>query len=140
MSKKNIIAAVVASTVLLGCGSTEPTQVMKPDSEYLWLEEVEGEKSLIWVKQQNAKAPYKVNKNTELIEMRVNCKYKTIFTIKVIIDKKYLPTFNSNVIEAFLWKIPNLAENFIYSNDDTFFGNFVYFKHIFNDITIFLVN
>lgn len=42
-------------------------------------------------KQQNAKAPYKVDKNTELIEMRVNCKYKTIFTIKVIIDKKYLP-------------------------------------------------
>jgi len=53
-----------------------------------------------------------------------------------IIDKQYLPTFNSNVIEAFLGKIPNLAENFIYSNDDTFFGNFIYFKHIFNDRNI----
>ena len=50
-----------------------------------------------------------------------------------IIDKKYLPTFNSNTIEAFLWKIPNLSENFIYSNDDTFFGNFLYFNHIYNN-------
>lgn len=37
-----------------------------------------------------------------------------------IIDKKYLPTFNSHVIESFLYKIPNLSENFIYFNDDVF--------------------
>ena len=37
-----------------------------------------------------------------------------------IIDKEFLPTFNSHVIESFLWRIPGLAENFIYMNDDVF--------------------
>jgi capsular polysaccharide phosphotransferase lcbA len=37
-----------------------------------------------------------------------------------IIEKQYLPTFNSHVIEANLHKIPNLSENFIYFNDDVF--------------------
>lgn len=37
-----------------------------------------------------------------------------------IIDDKYLPTFNSHVIEANLHKIPELAEHFIYFNDDVF--------------------
>ncbi len=39
---------------------------------------------------------------------------------KDIIEKKYLPTFNSHVIEANLHKIPDLAEHFIYFNDDVF--------------------
>lgn len=39
---------------------------------------------------------------------------------KDIIDKKYLPTFNSHVIEAHLHKISGLAEHFIYFNDDVF--------------------
>ncbi|PJG58405.1 stealth family protein [Aeromonas cavernicola] len=38
----------------------------------------------------------------------------------VIIDRQYLPTFNSHVIEAHLHKIPDLAEHFIYFNDDVF--------------------
>lgn len=33
---------------------------------------------------------------------------------------EYLPTFNSLSIEAMLWNIPNLAEQFIYLNDDVF--------------------
>src|SRR5471030_338133 len=37
-----------------------------------------------------------------------------------IIEKQYLPTFNSHVIEAHLHKIPDLAEHFIYFNDDVF--------------------
>lgn len=37
-----------------------------------------------------------------------------------IIPSCYLPTFNSHVIEAHLHKIPNLAEHFIYFNDDVF--------------------
>ncbi|STQ45566.1 Capsular polysaccharide phosphotransferase SacB [Ewingella americana] len=37
-----------------------------------------------------------------------------------IIEEKYLPTFNSHVIEAHLHKIPDLAEHFIYFNDDVF--------------------
>lgn len=35
-----------------------------------------------------------------------------------IIDKKYLPTFNSDAIESCLWKIPDLSEKFLYFNDD----------------------
>ena len=36
------------------------------------------------------------------------------------IPKEYLPTFNSNVIEFHLHKIKDLAEQFVYFNDDTF--------------------
>ncbi len=36
------------------------------------------------------------------------------------IPSQYLPTFNSHVIEAFLHKIPGLAEHFMYLNDDVF--------------------
>ena len=39
---------------------------------------------------------------------------------KQIISHKYLPTFNSHVIEAHLHNIPGLSENFIYFNDDVF--------------------
>ncbi|MBX9561342.1 capsule biosynthesis protein CapC [Aeromonas hydrophila] len=39
---------------------------------------------------------------------------------KEIIEEQYLPTFNSHVIEAHLHKIPDLAEHFIYFNDDVF--------------------
>jgi hypothetical protein len=42
-----------------------------------------------------------------------------------IIPKKYLPLFNSFVIEFYLSLIPNLSEHFIYFNDDCFLGNFV---------------
>ena len=37
------------------------------------------------------------------------------------IPAKYLPTFSSSVIEMFIHKIPDLAENFIYSCDDMLF-------------------
>lgn len=33
------------------------------------------------------------------------------------------PTFNSDSIEAYLWKIPDLSEYYIYLNDDCFIGN-----------------
>lgn len=52
--------------------------------------------------------------------------HKNIF----IIDHKDIlgnecckPTFKSDSIEAYLWKIPNLAEFYIYLNDDCFIGN-----------------
>ena len=35
-----------------------------------------------------------------------------------IIPKKYLPTFNSDVIESFIHNIPELSEIFLYNNDD----------------------
>ena len=42
-----------------------------------------------------------------------------------IISKEYLPTFNSHVIEANLYKIKGLSENFLYFNDDMFLGNYI---------------
>ncbi len=37
-------------------------------------------------------------------------------------DTSVLPTFNSHAIEACLHRIPGLAENFLYFNDDVFLG------------------
>ena len=42
---------------------------------------------------------------------------------KDIIPPKYLPTYNSTTIEMYLRRIPDLAEHFIYSNDDMFVLN-----------------
>lgn len=38
-----------------------------------------------------------------------------------IIPPQYAPSFQSDVIESFLYKIPDLSEYYIYSNDDVFF-------------------
>lgn len=40
-----------------------------------------------------------------------------------ILPVEALPCFNSSVIEYFLYKIPDLAEHFLYANDDMFFNN-----------------
>lgn len=49
-----------------------------------------------------------------------------------IIDNQYLPTFNSHVIEAFLYRIPDLSENFIYFNDDVFVAKELPQEHFFS--------
>ena len=41
------------------------------------------------------------------------------------IPKQFLPCFNSNVLEFFLHKIPDLSEHFVYFNDDFFIINSV---------------
>jgi len=48
-----------------------------------------------------------------------------------IIPKKYLPTFNSRVIECFMWKIEGLCDYFTYFNDDVFLGNYLYYSDFF---------
>lgn len=42
----------------------------------------------------------------------------TVVPHSEIIDEAFLPTFNSHVIESFLYKIPNLSEHYLYFNDD----------------------
>ena len=42
-----------------------------------------------------------------------------------ILPNKSLPCFNSNVLEHFLYKIPNLSEHFLLSNDDMFLNRTV---------------
>lgn len=49
-----------------------------------------------------------------------------------IIPSQFLPTFNSMVIEAFLWNIPDISEYFLYLNDDMFFGNYVFYNDLFD--------
>lgn len=49
-----------------------------------------------------------------------------------IIPKQYLPTFNSQVIECFLWRIPGLARKFIYLNDDVFVGRPLAYEFFFD--------
>ncbi|KGH58623.1 hypothetical protein X284_08720 [Oenococcus oeni IOEB_8417] len=44
----------------------------------------------------------------------------SIIDHKDIIPEKYLPTFNSNVIEFYIHKIPNLSEHFVLFNDDMY--------------------
>ena len=59
---------------------------------------------------------------------------------KDIIPHEYLPLFNSEVIECFIWKINNLSDFFIYLNDDIFFGNYIYYSDFFtndNQLKIF---
>jgi len=56
----------------------------------------------------------------------------TIVDHKEIIDNQYLPTFNSHVIEAFLHRIPDLSENFIYFNDDVFVAKALDKEHFFS--------
>lgn len=50
---------------------------------------------------------------------------------KEIINEKYLPTFNSHVIEANIHKIEGLQENFIYFNDDVFVARDLSKSHFF---------
>lgn len=61
-----------------------------------------------------------------------------------IIPSKFLPTFNSIVIESFLHLIPNLTDNYVYVNDDVFLGNtltedFLYQNGVFN-ILVYINN
>lgn len=41
---------------------------------------------------------------------------------KEILPPEVLPTFNSTVIEHMMFRIPGLSEQFLYANDDMFFG------------------
>lgn len=50
---------------------------------------------------------------------------------KKIIPLNFLPTFNSHVIEAHLHNIPDLAEHFIYFNDDVFVARQIPEGHFF---------
>lgn len=56
--------------------------------------------------------------------LNVNNSKLTVTDHKEIIPMKYLPTFNSNVIDFHLKNIPNLSEHFVYFNDDTFLTDY----------------
>lgn len=45
-----------------------------------------------------------------------------VFNEQLCDDPAVVPTFNSHVVESFMHRIPHLAEQFIYFNDDTMVG------------------
>ena len=49
------------------------------------------------------------------------------------IPKEYLPVFNSNLIEIYMHKIPDLSEHFVYFNDDFFITNHLSPTRFFED-------
>ncbi len=60
----------------------------------------------------------------EAVKKHFPARAKDIIVVdhQVIFDgyNEFLPTFNSISIETMLWRIPGLANNYIYFNDDTF--------------------
>lgn len=52
---------------------------------------------------------------------------------KDIIPEDLLPTYNSNTIEMYMYRIPGLSEHFIYANDDTFPFSKLYPYHFFDE-------
>lgn len=71
------------------------------------------------------------DEQTPKLPNHINTENIYIVDHKQIIDSKYLPTFNSHVIEAHLHNIPNLSENFIYFNDDVFTARMLPQEHFF---------
>lgn len=64
---------------------------------------------------------------------------------KDYIPKKYLPVFNSNLIEIYLHNIPGLSEHFVYFNDDFYIINHLQTSRFFEnglpkDIAVFRTN
>ncbi|MCL2001259.1 MAG: stealth family protein [Planctomycetes bacterium] len=47
----------------------------------------------------------------------------TVVDHREIIPERFLPTFNSHVIESYLHHIPGLSEHYVYFNDDFFLAN-----------------
>lgn len=57
----------------------------------------------------------------------------TVIKHEEYIPKQYLPTFNSNVIELNLHRIPELSEKFVLFNDDMFLTDYVYEADFFRN-------
>lgn len=53
---------------------------------------------------------------------------------KEIMPREYISgeVFNSNLIETFVWNVPNLSEHFLYFNDDVILGNYLKPHHLFD--------
>ena len=52
---------------------------------------------------------------------------------KDFIPENYLPTFQANTIEMFMYNIPGLGEEFVYFNDDTIPVSYIPYEKLFKD-------
>jgi len=69
--------------------------------------------------------------------LNINHPRVKIIDHKQIIPNHIRPTFNSNIIELFLDRIPGLTERFIYFNDDVFLNNYVHPAFFFTSKTFY---
>jgi len=53
------------------------------------------------------------------------------------IPEYYLPTYDSNVIELFMDKIPGITEHYLYFNDDIFLNNYIHPSFFFTSKTFY---
>jgi len=68
MNNKPLVIAALSAGVLAGCNTTpEKNIVIKPDSDYQWLEQVDDKKALAWVTQNNNSA-FNVLKNNQFYQ------------------------------------------------------------------------
>ena len=77
--------------------------------------------------------------NKQIPPVELNPKVKIIDHTEII-PKKYLPTFNSDVIESFIYNIPELSEIFLYNNDDTMHTRYVDVSDILQEDKIIFRN
>lgn len=77
--------------------------------------------------------------NKQIPPVELNPKVKIIDHTEII-PKKYLPTFNSDVIESFIHNIPELSEIFLYNNDDTMHTRYVDISDILQENKIIFRN
>lgn len=73
------------------------------------------EKNLPWIRKIHL-----IVSNEEQVPSWVDRNKVNVVLHKDIIPAKYLPTFNSTTIEMYIRRIPDLAEYFIYGNDDMY--------------------
>ena len=67
----------------------------------------------------------------DFLEEKIRNKIKFINHTDII-PLKYLPVFNSSLIEMFLNNIEGLSDYFIFLNDDVFFGNYITPSYFFD--------
>jgi len=77
--------------------------------------------------------------NKQIPPVELNPKIKIIDHTEII-PKKYLPTFNSDVIESFIHNIPELSDIFLYNNDDMMHANYIDISDILQDNKIIFRN
>ncbi len=127
LNKKN---AYLSKTKGLNIDAVSKARVM--DNQELLHSLRSAEKCAPWIRKifivTDGQTPKWLNINNPRVE---------IIDIKDILPARALPCYNSVVIEYYLYKIPDLAERFIYANDDMFFYKPVSPNFFFDDATGF---
>ena len=77
--------------------------------------------------------------NKQIPPIELNPKVKIIDHTEII-PRKYLPTFNSDVIESFIHNIPELSDIFLYNNDDMMHTSYIDISDILQDNKIIFRN